>query len=64
MKLGTASVYVSWAVEVVKEESESEPEPEPEPESLNQNQSLSPLLLKKKLRSKKNLTGSKLDPSQ
>ena len=32
MKLGTASVYVSWAVEVVKEESEPELEPEPEPE--------------------------------
>ncbi|MEE3081691.1 MAG: hypothetical protein VX308_00855, partial [Candidatus Thermoplasmatota archaeon] len=32
MKLGTASVYVSWAVEVMKEESEPEPEPEPEPE--------------------------------
>ena len=32
MKLGTASVYVSWAVEVMKEESEPEPEPEPETE--------------------------------
>ncbi|OIR23298.1 MAG: hypothetical protein BEU00_03280 [Marine Group III euryarchaeote CG-Epi3] len=32
MKLGTASVYVSWAVEVLKEESEPELEPEPEPE--------------------------------
>jgi predicted flap endonuclease-1-like 5' DNA nuclease len=31
MKLGTASVYVTWAVEVLKEESEPEPEPEPKP---------------------------------
>jgi hypothetical protein len=29
IKLGTASVYLSWAVDVAKEESEEEPEPEP-----------------------------------
>ena len=31
IKLGTASVYLTWEVEVIEQESESEPEPEPEP---------------------------------
>ena len=31
IKLGTASVYLTWEVEVIELESEPEPEPEPEP---------------------------------